>query len=223
MEPKLVLVVDDNPDDRAIYGDLLWYNGFDVIFAETAEQGYWFTREGSPDLVVLDLGLPDADGLELCRRIKGEGATKEIPVLVLSARPVLEFGAEANRSGCASYMEKPTQPLEVLREVERLIGAAPGGGAPVPGRVAKSWSVEMGPGAVIPAAQPPPAPLRAVRSVRKEDASAVPQRSGPVIASDEAAAGLEARPVVAPDAAGASERRPRGGAEAGATDPPAAQ
>lgn len=124
---KLVLLVEDNPDDRQVYGDLLWYNGFDVVHAGTAEQGYWLAHEGEPDLILLDLNLPDEDGLTLCRRLKEEQATAAIPIVVLSARDEDPNGHLATDAGCARYLQKPRRPFDVVREVVALIGPAPPG------------------------------------------------------------------------------------------------
>jgi len=122
MMNKLVLVIEDDENDREIYGKLLWYNGFDVIFAVDADMGYWLAREAEPDLVVLDLGLPDMDGLELCRRLASEPGTASIPVVILSARPAMDYSEPAKRAGCALYIEKPASPLDVMHEIERIIG-----------------------------------------------------------------------------------------------------
>ena len=131
---RLVLLVEDDADDRKLYGDLLWYNGFDVIHASSAEQGFWIAHEGEPDLIILDLNLPDEDGLALCRRFKKSRATAKIPILVLSARDEEPSGRLALEAGCARFLQKPRKPLDVLREVIALIGRAPPG-APLPGRV----------------------------------------------------------------------------------------
>jgi CheY-like chemotaxis protein len=130
---KLVLFVEDNPDDRQVYGDLLWYNGFDVVHADTAERGYWLALEGQPDLIVLDLNLPDADGLTLCERLKSDPRTASIPVIAVSARDPEPNAHLAATAGCASYLNKPLRPVQVLEEIVRLIGAAPPG-APAPNR-----------------------------------------------------------------------------------------
>ena len=119
---KTVLVVDDNAHDREIYGKLLWYNGFEVALAEDGENALEMVGRVRPDLVVLDMRLPGRDGLDVCRELKNAPETAGIPVIALSARPELEMGRPATRAGCATYLEKPIAPVEVLYEVERLIG-----------------------------------------------------------------------------------------------------
>lgn len=134
-ERQLVLVVEDEPHDWEIYGKMLWYNGFDVLYARDGAEGLDLARANHPDLVLLDLGLPGMDGLELCRRLKEDPAISDIPVLVLTARSERNYGDEARRAGCARYLEKPKTPLEVLSEVEALIGQAPPGAAGRPPEV----------------------------------------------------------------------------------------
>lgn len=131
-EPKLILVVEDDPDDWEIYGKILWYNGFEVLCAADGATAADLAQEHQPDLVLLDIGLPDMDGLEVCGRLKTAILDSSAPVWVLSARPEAEYGESARRAGCDRYLEKPKSPLELLHAVEEMIGRAPHapGGAP---------------------------------------------------------------------------------------------
>lgn len=126
---QLVVVAEDEPHEWEMYGKLLWYNGFDVIHARDGEQALALVRAHRPDLVILDLMLPKVDGLEVCRRLKGDDATRGIPVIALSARARWEMESKATAVGCMDYLEKPIGPLAVLHAVEDLIGRAPPAGA----------------------------------------------------------------------------------------------
>lgn len=121
---QLVLVIEDDPNDWEIYGKILWYNGFDVLCAANGVEGLKVAEEYRPDLILLDLGLPEMDGLELCRQLK-QGPAASAPVIVLSAQPESEYGEAARREGCTRYLEKPQGPLDVLHAVEDVIGPAP--------------------------------------------------------------------------------------------------
>jgi CheY-like chemotaxis protein len=125
MDRKLILFVEDSEHDRELYGKLLWYNGFDVKFAMTGADGIRCLETERPRLVVLDLHLPDVSGTEVCAKLRANERTSDVPVLILTGRPKREFGAWADRMGCAGFLEKPVTPLEVLYEVERVIGRAP--------------------------------------------------------------------------------------------------
>jgi DNA-binding response OmpR family regulator len=126
-ERQRVLVVEDNPEELDLYGKILWYNGFDVVYARDGAEGLRCADEYDPDLVLLDLGLPEINGLEVCRRLKERKASADLPVVVLTARAQIACGHQARRAGCDVYLEKPHSPLGVLKEVERLIGPAPPG------------------------------------------------------------------------------------------------
>jgi two-component system phosphate regulon response regulator PhoB len=120
-----ILVVEDDPQHWEIYGKILWYNGYDVLHADTGGEAYRLACEHEPDLVLLDLMMPDMHGIELCRRLKRKRSTAEIPILVLSGTSYAEAGAAALDAGCAAYMEKPAVPIEVLHRVEDLVGRPP--------------------------------------------------------------------------------------------------
>lgn len=122
----LILLAEDDPVDRKLYGTALWYNGFDVLTAETGEAALSLTLEREPDLVLLDLLLPEMTGLEVCRRIREAGS--KVPVVALTGRAEEQFGDQARAVGFDAYLEKPLDPLQVLHSVEELIGRAPPAG-----------------------------------------------------------------------------------------------
>jgi CheY-like chemotaxis protein len=122
---KLVLVVDDNDAEREMYGSLLWYNGFDVAYADTGRTGIDLAHKEHPDLILLDMMLPDIDGLRVCDELKRGGAMNDVPVVALSGRTERELGPAARSVGCIRYLEKPISAIDVLHEVEKLIGRAP--------------------------------------------------------------------------------------------------
>lgn len=120
-----VLVVDDDDHDRQLYGMMLCYNGFDVVFAGSIRAGRELAREYAPDVVLLDLGLPDGNGLEFCASLHRSPGAAHLPVIVLSGFRRDELGETANRYGCADYIEKPASPLDVMRRIEQLVGKPP--------------------------------------------------------------------------------------------------
>jgi CheY-like chemotaxis protein len=152
MDRKLILFVEDDEHDRELYGKLLWYNGFDVQFAMTGGEGMRFLETEHPRLVVLDLQLPDVSGVEVCQRMRASERTSDVPVVILTGRPKREFAAWAEAMGCAGFLEKPVTPLEVLYEVERVIGRAP-----LPGDIVAAERQQGGPaGGALPSAAPVP-------------------------------------------------------------------
>ena len=122
---QLVLLVDDDPHDREIYGRILCYNGFDVVCAEGGVSGMRLARSLAPDVVLLDIGLPDLHGLDLCSTLRTQTDTCEIPVIALSGYAEKRMGEQARLAGCTRYIEKPASPIAVLHEIEQLVGKPP--------------------------------------------------------------------------------------------------
>ncbi|HEX6133884.1 MAG TPA: response regulator [Longimicrobiales bacterium] len=124
-ERQLVLLVDDDPHDREIYGRILCYNGFDVVCADDGESGMRLALRYIPDVVLLDIGLPDLHGLDLCSSLRTTSETCDIPVVALSAYAEARMGEQARLAGCTRYIEKPASPVAVLHEIEHLVGTPP--------------------------------------------------------------------------------------------------
>lgn len=124
-ERPLVLMVDDDPHDREIYGSILCYNGFDVMCAEAGASGMQLARQHHPDVVLLDIGLPDLHGLDLCSALRTDAETADIPVIALSAYAEKRMGEQARLAGCTRYVEKPASPVGVLHIIEEFVGKPP--------------------------------------------------------------------------------------------------
>ena len=109
-----ILLVDDEVAIQRAVGPLLRSRGYDVAIASTGADALKMAAEQLPDLIVLDLGLPDSEGTEVCRRIR---AGSRVPIVVLSAR-----GAEADKVnaldlGADDYVTKPFGPEELLARI----------------------------------------------------------------------------------------------------------
>ena len=114
-----ILIVDDEPDIRASLSDLLWLTGYTVETAERGHQGLELMAQHLPDVVLLDLKLPDLDGYSLCQSIKTNPQTKDIPVIFISA-----CHDEMNRAfdvGGADYITKPFHNQEVIARIENQL------------------------------------------------------------------------------------------------------
>lgn len=118
---ETVLLVEDEPDILAMVQYNLEHAGFDVRTAEDGETALEIARAEAPSLVVLDLMLPGMDGLDVCKSLKREAATKDIPVLMLTARKDevdrilgLELGAD-------DYVVKPFSPRELVLRVRAIL------------------------------------------------------------------------------------------------------
>jgi CheY-like chemotaxis protein len=117
MEPRSVLIVDDNPPMIQILGGVLRGAGYDVRMATDGARALGVVADRAPDLVVLDLQMPGLDGFEVCRRLKSDAATREIPVIVISALDTVDEKVRAFEAGAADYVTKPFEAREVLARV----------------------------------------------------------------------------------------------------------
>ncbi len=116
---ELVLVVDDNERNARLTCDVLELAGIRTLRAATAADGLALAREHLPDLVLMDLRLPDLDGSEAARRLAGDERTAAIPVVALSALPLAEAGASFPGAGFVAYLEKPIDVRELPAQVRR--------------------------------------------------------------------------------------------------------
>ena len=119
-----ILIVEDEHGVVHLLKSRLEPEGFQVIAAYNGQEGLRAVTEGRPDLVILDLTLPDLDGFEFCRRIRGQAETARLPILVLSGRAeevdkvvMLELGAD-------DYVTKPFNAKELVARVKTLLRRA---------------------------------------------------------------------------------------------------
>lgn len=115
-----VLVVDDSDDIRTYISSLLG-DRYAIISAADGSEGLRMAVECVPDLIVSDVMMPVMDGLEMCRRVKGETATSHIPVLMLTARTLEEQRAEGYDCGADAYITKPFSGKVLVSRVENLL------------------------------------------------------------------------------------------------------
>lgn len=115
----LVLVVDDNEKNAKLACDVLEFAGIDTLAAATADEGFALARERQPDLVLMDLRLPDLDGGEAARRLACDERTAGIPVVALSALPGDASDAWLREAGFVAYIEKPIDVAEFPAQVRR--------------------------------------------------------------------------------------------------------
>jgi two-component system response regulator MprA len=112
-------VVDDDPGVRTAVGRALEFEGYDVEAAADGVVALDVVRSSEPDAVVLDLGMPRVDGLEVCRRLRAEGAT--LPILVLTARHQVTDRVAGLDAGADDYLVKPFALEELLARLRALL------------------------------------------------------------------------------------------------------
>jgi two-component system cell cycle response regulator DivK len=117
--PKKVLVVEDDMDNRRIVVKVLSVEGYRVIEAADGVQALARVREEPPDLILMDLALPNMDGWEATRQLKLDPATREIPVVALTAFAMRGDEEQARAAGCDDYLPKPVRPAAIREIVKR--------------------------------------------------------------------------------------------------------
>ena len=117
-----ILVVDDEVYILHILDFILGAENYDVVTATNGEQALQKVREEKPDLVILDIMMPRLDGYETCRMIRSDPATKNIPVILLTAKG-REVDQKLGREvGANDYMTKPFSPSKLIERVQAILG-----------------------------------------------------------------------------------------------------
>src|SRR5262245_28880518 len=125
-----ILVVEDEPDllDLVVYN--LKREGFRPVRAETGEKALELARDERPDLILLDLMMPGLDGLEVCRRLRGNEATAEIPIVMVTARAEEGDAVLGLSMGADDYVKKPFGVKELLARVRAVLRRTSAGADP---------------------------------------------------------------------------------------------
>ena len=113
-----VLLVEDEPAQREVLVYNLGAEGFDVITADNGEDGLLLVEEDHPDLIILDWMIPQLSGLEVCRRLKSNPKTRQIPVIMLSARAEDVDRVRGLETGADDYVVKPYSVIEFTARVK---------------------------------------------------------------------------------------------------------
>ena len=119
--PPYILVVEDEPDIRELLDFSISRSGFSVIEAETAEDALKVLDRGTPELIIIDWMLPGMDGIDLAKQLRSDELTKDLPIIMLTAR-----GEEADKLrsfevGIDDYVTKPFSPKELVARIKALL------------------------------------------------------------------------------------------------------
>ena len=119
---KRALVIEDNEDNMALITFILEKHGFDTIRAESGELGIATALSQSPDFILLDIQLPDMDGLEVLRAIRESRINVEIPVIAVTSFAMSGDRERLMDAGCSGYIEKPIDPETIISDIRAVIG-----------------------------------------------------------------------------------------------------
>ena len=121
---KRVLVVEDNSDNLRLITYALRRYGYEVIAAETGLMGVDLAIAERPAFIIMDINLPDIDGLEATRLIRQSGADGDIPIIAITSNAMAGDMDRVLAAGCTGYFEKPIDPLTIIDKIHALLARA---------------------------------------------------------------------------------------------------
>ena len=121
MEKARILIVEDNMDNYQLVCYVLERAGYGVFLAVNGRDGVDAARAQKPDLILMDLGLPEMDGWQATQKLKSDAETKSIPLYVLTAHTLPNERKRALEAGCDGYLAKPIQMKGFLNVVEQAL------------------------------------------------------------------------------------------------------
>jgi two-component system cell cycle response regulator DivK len=126
MANELILIVEDDAESRMLERDILTYNGYRVLEAETAEAGLKLAREAHPALILMDIRLPGMDGIAALRELRADAATCNVPVIAVTASAMNQDRRQITAAGFDGYHGKPIDIVELVASVRELLARVPG-------------------------------------------------------------------------------------------------
>ena len=121
---KRVLVIDDEPAIHRLLQIILEHEGFQILGMEERMEARRTVVQGKPDVIILDIMMPEVDGFEILKMLKEDAETRDIPILILTVRILREDREKAMALGADLYMTKPFDPSELVDAVRSLTGPA---------------------------------------------------------------------------------------------------
>jgi two-component system, cell cycle response regulator DivK len=120
-----ILYIEDNPDNKALVQRALESKGYRFIWAENGLQGLDIARKEPPDVILLDINLPDIDGYEVARRLRSENTSSllYVPIIAITANALRGDAEKALAAGCDVYMSKPINIRELWARIEAFLPA----------------------------------------------------------------------------------------------------
>lgn len=116
-----ILVVDDDLDTLRLVGLMLERQGYQIVAASSGEQALTLAKKEQPDLIMLDLMMPDIDGVEVARRLRTDPETQDVLIIMFTAKSQTDDKLEGFDAGADDYLTKPTQPRELIAHVKAVL------------------------------------------------------------------------------------------------------
>ncbi len=116
-----ILIVDDDVDSLKLIGLMLKRHGYEVVAANSGGQALVKAEAENPNLIILDVMMPDMNGLEVCRRLRAQPNTAEIPIIMFTAKTLIDDKVKGFEAGVDDYLTKPTHPAELASRVKAIL------------------------------------------------------------------------------------------------------
>jgi len=120
-DSNLILIVDDEPEVHTVLGKMLVREGYAIQSAYSAEEAFEKVRSTKPDLIILDIMMPKVSGIEVCNKLKADPSTKDILILIVSARDAQADRIEGLTHGADDYVSKPFHLRSLVRKIEHML------------------------------------------------------------------------------------------------------
>ncbi len=124
--PEKILIVDDDIDSLKLIGLMLQRHGYEVVAANAGNQAISKAASELPDLIILDVMMPDMDGYEVTRRLRADASTQGIPIIMFTAKSLIEDKVVGFEAGADDYLTKPTHPAELASRVKAILARKAG-------------------------------------------------------------------------------------------------
>ncbi len=121
MANELILIVEDDEKSRKLVRDVLTFKGYEIVEAETGEEGVRLAQERRPSLVLMDIRLPGIDGIQALGRLRAETATRGIPVIAMTASVMTNDRQKVLDAGFDAFQSKPIKIKDFVAAVEQLL------------------------------------------------------------------------------------------------------
>ncbi len=123
--PEKILVVDDDIDSLKLIGLMLQRQGYEVSAANAGLQAIMKAAAEHPDLIILDVMMPDMNGYEVCKRLRNNADTQNIPIIMFTAKTMIDDKVAGFEAGADDYLTKPTHPAELASRVRAILSRRP--------------------------------------------------------------------------------------------------
>lgn len=118
---KTILVVEDNELNMKLFHDLLEVQGYGILQTGDGNEAFRLARDHRPDLILMDIQLPEKSGLEVTREIKAEPELRDIPIIAVTAFAMKDDEERIRAAGCDDYLAKPISVTAFLEKVKRVL------------------------------------------------------------------------------------------------------